>query len=373
MRIGFDAKRLFCNPTGLGNYSRTLLSNLDEYYPANEYHLYTPEMKEDPQSVQFINNPKFPLHLPSGYFKSYWRTFSIVNQMQKDGIELYHGLSNEIPMNIQRTKIRSVVTIHDLIFKVHPETYSMIDKSIYNFKCENACDHADRIIAISESVKSDIVKHYSIAPDKIDVIYQPCNPIYYHLQNAEEVKATLKQYQLPPQYLLNVGSMGPRKNLKTLIEAYAFLSNDCKIPLVIVGKGRDAKIEKLIKATGIEKYVVWVDHVKDIKHLQAFYQGASALIYPSLYEGFGLPVAEALLSKTPVITSYTSSLPEAGGLSSLYFNPAMPEHLAVAIEKVLCDSALRENMIDKGFNYAHKTFNAEVLTKKVMECYKKVI
>jgi glycosyltransferase involved in cell wall biosynthesis len=139
----------------------------------------------------------------------------------------------------------------------------------------------------------------------------------------------------------------------------------------VIGKGKNYKQEtiKMVRKAGLEKLVIWIDSLANNNDLQSIYQNAKAFIYPSLYEGFGLPVAEALLSKTPVITSGTSSLKEAGGPGSLYISPDNPEHIAGAIEKILTDSAIRKSIVEIGYSYAHQTFAPEIVTGKVMTCY----
>jgi glycosyltransferase involved in cell wall biosynthesis len=186
MELGFDAKRLFCNFTGLGNYSRTLLKNLAKYYPEHDFHLYTPGIRHNSDTNPFLEEQTYNVHLPDGRFKKLWRSWSVVNDMQKDRIELFHGLSHEIPLRIRKTGIRSVVSIHDLIFKIYPETYPVLDRKIYDLKFGYACRNADRIIAISESTKRDIIKFYKIDEGRIDVSYQACNPLFYHDKDLEE-------------------------------------------------------------------------------------------------------------------------------------------------------------------------------------------
>lgn len=375
MKIGFDSKRLFCNFTGLGNYSRTLLKNLVDFYPDNDYYLYTTKIRRTPETEPFLEDINYTTRVTKAFFKSFWRTYSIKDELKTDNIQLYHGLSNEIPVNINKTLIKSVVTIHDLIFKSFPYTYKAVDRKMYDIKFKYACTHADRIIAISENTKKDISEYYKIDPNKIEVIYQACNSLYYRLQKQHENDRIIKQYNIPIDYLLSVGNVEPRKNLKSVIDSYRFLKKDLQIPLVIIGKGGTYKLEaeQIVKKEGLEKLVIWIDNLANNEHLQSIYQNSKVFIYPSLYEGFGLPVAEALLSKTPVITSDRSSLKEAGGPGSLYINPESPEQIAGAIEKVLTNSAFRQNMIEKGYLFAHDNFQPEIVTKQVMNCYKKTL
>jgi glycosyltransferase involved in cell wall biosynthesis len=375
MKIGFDSKRLFNNFTGLGNYSRTLMKNLVAFYPENEYFLYTPVQKQTEITSPFLDNPLYHTRLPDTVFKSYWRSYSIKHQLIKDNIQLYHGLSNEIPAGLSKTPVKSIVTIHDLIFKCYPETYQAIDRMIYDFKFNYACQQADRIIAISENTKKDIIEFYRIDPEKIDVIYQACNPLYYTLREQAENDRVTGYYGIPRDYLLYVGTVEPRKNLKRVIESLRYLKPDLHIPLVVIGKGGKYKQEarQMVIKNGLEKSFHWIDHLVDQSHLQSIYQNAKALIYPSLYEGFGLPVAEALLSNIPVITSDRSSLKEAGGPASIYINPESSEEIAAAIERVLTDSVLRQTMIAQGYQFALLTFAPEKATKNVVECYKRTL
>lgn len=374
MKIGFDAKRLFANTTGLGNYSRSLAENLQLLHPEHEYHLFTPKAKKTNRTELFFSKA-FIIHESKALLKAYWRSISVVKDLKKNGIELYHGLSNELPYRLQDQGIKSVVSIHDLIFKVYPETYSLSERIIYDLKFKYACKHSDKIIAISESTKNDIVRFYHIEPSKIEVIYQTCNPIFYKLRSAQENAQTISDYNLPQKYFLYVGSVEQRKNLKLIIEAYSLHKKEIKTPLVIIGRGGKYKEEcrSLIQSYGLEASFIWLENLKDNAHLQSVYQMAAALIYPSFYEGFGLPVAEALLSKTPVITADTSSLREAGGPDSIYIDPKNSTALSDAMIRIQSDKDLVTRMVDRGYEYAHRMFAPEPLTEQMMQCYLSVI
>ncbi len=374
MRIGFDAKRLFCNFSGLGNYSRAMLKNLNQFYPENEYHLYTTKVKKHLETDFFIDNIDFHTHISESTFKAYWRSYGIINNLKKDKIDIFHGLSHEIPFNIQKSGIKSVVTIHDLIFKRYPDTYAAFDRKMYDLKFRYSCKNADRIIAISESTKRDIIKYYGISESKIDVVYQSCNPLFYKKSPIEKPAIVLKKYNIPEQYLLSVGSVIKRKNLEIIIEAYHKLGDNFKIPLVIVGRGKQYKahIQEKIKSYGLEDKMIWVDFLDDNLHLQVVYQNALAMIYPSIYEGFGLPIVESLLSNTPVIAANTSSLPEAGGNDTLYFDPLDSNALVEQILKIVNDMDLRERMIENGYQYALHKFTAKKITDEIMAIYKRV-
>ncbi len=179
MRIGFDAKRAFSNNTGLGNYSRDAIRVLSIFYTDNKYFLYTPKAKEN-NRLTFLNDStntfvRTPQSLLNKALKSYWRSKSIVRDLFTNKIDIYHGLSHELPIGIEKTNIKTVVTIHDLIFKRFPRNYRSIDRKTYDIKYKYAVKHADLTIAISEQTKQDIVEFYKINPENIKVIYQSCH------------------------------------------------------------------------------------------------------------------------------------------------------------------------------------------------------
>lgn len=375
MQIGFDAKRLYNNFTGLGNYSRTLLNNLSDFFPEDKYYLYTPKIREDIVTTPFLNSDKYNTFCYKGMFKSLWRSSGIKKNLYRDKIDIFHGLSHEIPVNIHKTGIRSVVTIHDVIFLTYPDMYTTIDRAIYNRKFRYACKNADKIIAISECTKQDIIRHFGTAEEKIEVIYQAIQPTFYSMQAGETAKATILKYKLPKDYLLYVGAINSRKNLLGIVKALKLLPADFQLPLVIIGNGHEYKTEvlKYAEQAGLTQRLILMNNIHDPKELQAFYQQARIFIYPSFYEGFGLPVTEALLSKVPVITSNQSCLPEAGGPDSCYVNPACPEEIAHAIVSVLSDDGKRLNMIEKGYQFAQEQFNTEKLTRQVHQLYQQIL
>tara|TARA_Y100000589_G_C27198499_1_gene648235 strand:+ start:11002 stop:12129 length:1128 start_codon:yes stop_codon:yes gene_type:complete len=373
MKIGFDAKRFFNNNTGLGNYSRTLLKNILKVQPQNKYILYSPNKDQRSDSETLLQSKNIAVK-SSG--KLFWRERGIVSDLKNDGVQLYHGLSNEIPVGIHKSGIKSVVTIHDLIFKIYPKTYNYFDAKIYDFKFKYACKNANRILAISESTKNDIIQFYNVPPERIEVVYQACNPVFYSLQSTEDVFENLKEYKLPPRFMLYVGSVIERKNLLTIVKAQEQVNTSIRVPLVIVGSNGGAykkQVERYIKNKNLEECFVWLENLNNNNHLQALYQKAELFIYPSIYEGFGIPVVEALLSKTPVITSNVSSLPEAAGPDSICIDPQDEGLMKDSIEQVLSNHLLSQRMVDKGYDYAIKNFGGISCAQKVIDLYKKLV
>lgn len=375
LTIGYDAKRLFTNWTGLGNYSRTLLTNLEDFYPDTEFVLYTTKIPDEPFVKPFLQEPYRVIH-PKGKLKGWWRRFGIAPRLKTDWIDLYHGLSNELPHGIQHSGVPSLVTMHDLIFKRHPETYSLADQQIYDYKFRASCREADQVIAISESTKADIIHYYDIEPEKIDVVYQSCDPIYYR-EPLEEVEArtVLESYRIPDEYILYVGSVIERKNLLNLVKALELIPEGNRIPLVVVGRGKRYKrrVEQYAQSNGLSKWIQWQPKVLSTYDLKAIYEMASVFVYPSIYEGFGLPIVEAMLCHTPVITSGVSSLPEAAGPASLLVDPGQPAEIAEKLQKILSDGELRKKVVETGYDHAAETFSPERTTRQMMEIYQRTI
>jgi glycosyltransferase involved in cell wall biosynthesis len=366
MKIGYDAKRFFLNNTGLGNYSRWLVKSVSLFYPDNKYLLYTPKLRPN-NRVNFLSDNILTVTPNSKTFTAWWRTKSIVDDLQRDGIELYHGLSHELPYRINRSGIRSVVTVHDLIFKRFPQYFGRVSRAIYAAKLKYACRVADKIIAVSERTKNDLIELLNIAPSKIEVIYQGCDESFKTACPPAQKQAVLKKYRITGPFILSVGTIEERKNLLVLIKALSKV----KEPVKLVVIGRQTGYADLIK-DAIHRYqltdrMIFLDKVS-FADLPAFYQSASVFVYPSRYEGFGIPILEALNSGTPVIAATGSCLEEAGGPDSLYITPDDELALAQKISSVLTDEALRQKMIAKGKIYA-RNFDDDKLAAQLMAVY----
>ncbi|WP_257666459.1 glycosyltransferase family 4 protein [Parapedobacter tibetensis] len=372
MNIGYEAKRVFHNQTGLGNYGRDLVRMLSEHYPENKYYLYNP--KSARQRLFEPNGTHVFERLPQSRFNrtfyNLWRQRNMVGDVKKDGIELFHGLSGEIPVGLGRHRIKSIVTIHDLIFVRYPQLFSYIDCNIYFRKFRYAAHRADRIIAISEQTKRDIVEFLNVDETKVEVIYQGCHPAFKQRYDEYEKEQIRKKYSLPTSFILNVGTIEERKNVLSVVKAIKHLSDTC---LVIVGKETEyaKEVRTYIRHNGLQKNVLFAKGLS-IRELAIVYQLAKLFIYPSRFEGFGIPIIEALHSGVPVITTNTGCFPEAGGPHSTYVSPDDVAGIGQAIEDLLTDTQLRTEMVDKGFEYAQR-FNDAPIARQLMACYGNVL
>lgn len=384
MKIGFDAKRAFQNTTGLGHYSRNLVRSLSDIFPEHSYYLFAP--KQTPlfdtsgrKNIQVIT----PSGFPSTLFRSAWRSSWVKKDLLRLGIELYHGLSHEIPLGMPKTGIPSVVTIHDLIHERFPEQYNGLDVKIYQQKTRYACRHANHIIAVSDHTKKDIIEFYGIPGEKISVCYQGCNPAFANRVSDEEKMRAKRLYGLPDEYFLYVGSIIERKNLLSLCRAMKELKDRCPVPLVVIGEGGAYKqaVKEYLNRNGLRDKVIFLSEQENMKKISGFYtaedfpaifQQAICMIYPSRYEGFGIPVLESLFSGVPVITTNLSSLPEVAGDTAYYVDPDDAAQLAKAMIEVKENATLRERMIETGRRHAQR-FLPKYGAASVMDVYNRLL
>ncbi len=371
MNIGFDAKRALFNRSGLGNYSRSTIQLLSQFYPENKYYLFS--AKDSRELFQPSGNQSIVETEPGLYnsFPSLWRSWGIHRQVKSQKLDIFHGLSNELPWSIKKTSVKSVVTIHDLIFLKHPEYYPLVDRQIYSQKFRHACRVADKIIATSEATKADIIAFFDTDPQKIEVVYQTCNPVFRITVPVDERESILKKYDLPVKYILYLGTIEKRKNALTLIKAY--LAQNIDIPLLIAGKSTPylAEINDYLKRNPAGNRILFRHNIKSYD-LPALYQSASVFVYPSIIEGFGIPILEALYSGVPVITSTGSCFSETGGDASFYCEPYNSEQMGNYLYKVLNDERVRNSMIDKGFIHAQK-FDEVNVAANLMRVYKDLL
>ena len=371
--VGFDAKRLTRNRTGLGNYSRFVADSLARFAP-EVTQIHSASSLGNPELYAALSDcPSFQLVTPkrSGMpFSDYvWRNYTSAKPLLESGIRLFHGLSNELPASINRWGIPSLVTMHDLIYELFPEYYSPIDVRLYRHKYRRSCLDADRIVAVSACTKRDLIRLYGIEEDKIEVVYQGCDPVFAQEIPHDCLEAVRRSYDLPPRFILSVGTIEERKNTRLIVEALPILE-DKGIRLVLVG--RETKYAEQVRRVAEKLHVserLTILSSVPFRDLPAIYRLAEVFVYPSLYEGFGIPILESLNAGIPVVAATGSCLEEAGGPFSLYADPHSPEDLAHRIESV---SNLRGEMIVKGKEWA-KQFRPEVLGPRLAGLYQQMI
>ena len=377
MTIGFDAKSIVCNITGFGNYGRTLVGDMAEAVPAGTVlNLYSPVRGDEALRRQLTLRPCMRFVYPDAAginapLQALWHMRGMVKDLVRDGVRLYHGLSGELPVGIREAGIRTVVTIHDLIFMRHPEWYSWADRKLRRWKFLKTCQEADRIIAISECTKRDIMLYGDVPAEKIDVIYQSCGTLYKMREGEKKMHEVHINYMLPERYIISVGALEERKNILLAVKAMHRLPDD--VSLVVVGKDGPygERVRRYIAANGLGGRVMFL-HDVPTDDMPAIYQMAEACVYPSRYEGFGLPVIEAIQSGLPVVACKGSCLEEAGGNATLYVDPDDVAGMAHALRLTLKGAPGREERIEAGRQYITRFENAEV-AQKVLGVYRELV
>ena len=376
MKIGFDGKRAVANMTGLGNYSRLAIESLADERRTDSLLVYTPSMRDNPRLERLLHTYNVEFRLPAGKGLtargSLWRTWGIAGDLRKDGIDLFHGLSNELPLSIKKTGIPSVVTVHDVIYRRLPYCYKAIDRLLYDFKYGRSCHNADRIIAISARTKLDIMELYGIPEEKIDVAYQGCDPQFRVQLSESAIEAVRKKYGLPDRYLLQVGTIERRKNLELSVRALPGLPGD--VTLVAVGRDNNylEHVMRIASEAGVAERLKVLEGVP-FMDLPALNQGAEAVLYPSRYEGFGIPVLEGLESLRPVVAATGSCLEEAGGNAAYYVDPDSPDQMTDILRNILTggDPTIAERILE-GKIHASRFSNSN-MAADILATYRKVL
>lgn len=338
MKIAYDAKRYFHNNTGLGNYSRTLIRDINRFHHDIETTLYDSKTLE--------------------------RTFRLGRKAKEEGCVLFHGLSNELPRDILKAGMPSIVTMHDVAWRTFPDMYKPWDRLIYDWKYGWSAKHATHVVCISESTKRDVMRFYNILEERISVIYQPVQELFYE-QTTSPTPASIERY------IITVGSINSRKNLLNMVKAYERLPKANRPKFLVVGNGREyrRKVEQYIAEHGLQNDITIRSDIHDASTLKSLYAGAVCMIYPSFYEGFGLPVVEAALQRCPVITSNVSSLPEAAGPEAIQCNPNSVDELTNALLLLTQNEQERTARGNACHDYCRSMFNPATLTHQMYELY----
>jgi glycosyltransferase involved in cell wall biosynthesis len=372
MRIGFDAKRAFNNQAGLGQYSRSLISALSKHRPDWDLHLYSPGLKPEMEALldlpYQLHLPERALHRMAGW---YWRSRGIIQDLKRDRLDIFHGLSQELPAGIRKSGAAAVVSIHDLLFLDDRQQYPFIDRLIYRYKVEHALNKADLILAVSEHTGSQIAKRYPDARSRIRVLHQTCGTEFHHTVGNTEKSEVRKRYGIKGSYLLNVSSFFPRKNQMALVEAMQFLPSSYSLVLVGAQGSMKEKIIQKIHMLDLDERIIVPERVPQ-SDMPALYQMAEMLVYPSLDEGFGIPLLEAFASGIPVVCSNAPVFKEVGADAVLASGVNLPEELAESIREVLVHESVRTKMIKAG-RARLEAFRPERLAAQLSDYYSELV
>jgi len=371
VRVAIDLLPITGRNAGLQTYARQLVISLAKVDQEIEYVLLVNARTERFFGVIAPNFTQVVIRTPKRFIGP-WEQIRLPVSRILCGVDLLHTPVSPPPLS---SPCRTVVTIHDLTFKLFPETMQWWDRLYWDFFTSHGVKHAAAIITPSLSTKTDVVKHWNVPEDMVAVIPECCDHRFYDPLPKASVTAVKDRLGIPGPYVLCVATLEPRKNISTLICAFHLVKQriDVKHSLVLAG-GRGwlfKDIFRTVKGLGLERDVVFTGFVPD-EDLPALYQGAELFVYPSLYEGFGLPPLEAMASGTPVVASNSSSIPEVVGDAGILVNPHDVESIAQAMIEVLTNRDLREELVLKGKLRAQQ-FTPERMARQTANVYRKTL
>ncbi|MGI5991526.1 MAG: glycosyltransferase family 4 protein [Methanosarcina sp.] len=371
MNIGIISERLSQPATGIGVYTQNLIKEMSEIYPRKNLFLIDMCDREIFKELNKIIISPSVRSLPKNSY--FWHLISQIRLRKNNfNLEVVHSPENAtlfLKMNNQK----KVITVHDILPCLFPELFG-ITAIRYKLLFRNTLKTADKIIAISNNTKKDLIDYFKVPEDKIVVIYSAADSKFKQL-SVLEIENIKRKYHLNFPFILYVGSFMKHKNIPSLIEAFRRFhdTEHCRLnmyKLVLVGskKWQYDEIFEMVLEFNLKDDVIFLGSVPD-GDLPLLYNAASLFVYPSVYEGFGLPPLEAMACGCPVITSNSSSLPEVVGDAGLLVDTCNIDHLVDSMHKVLTNEELRQRIIKRGLEQA-KSFNWRKCAEETLEVYK---
>lgn len=377
MKIGIDISQIIYG-TGVSVYTKSLVENLLKMDKKNDYILFGGSLRQKSILQNIINyyhtavrgnSRGVILPIPPTLADFLWNRLHILPIEKLIGkVDVFHSSDWVQPP----TKAAKVTTIHDFGFIKYPDTAHPKIKAVMTRRFKWIKREVDLIIAISETTKKDIIEILEIPKEKIRVVYEAAPTDINQIKDKKIIDKVKKRFGIKADYLLSVATLEPRKNLKRIIQAFKILASQYpRLSLVVAGKsGWDEEVNRLTKKK--LSRIIFTDYINREIELAALYSGASCFVFPSLYEGFGLPVLEAMKCGCPVITSNVSSLPEVAGEAAFLVDPLNVEEIARGIKKVIGDKKRREMLVKKGFAQVKK-FSWEKTARQTLKVYQEAI
>ena len=368
MKIAINCRSfLKRNVTGIGRYSLNLVKSLSVIDGDNTYLLYTPK-------ALFDFKRRIP-RIPAKNFITKCDYFNRGLSKTVGEVDIYHAPSPEDLSPVKN--IKTIVTLHDLVFRTHPQSHTPQTIATFEAQMESVINHAAKIICISQSTKNDLIKFYHVPQERMACIYHGIDKNIFYSFSAvekEQTKHLLKQKGIKDKFILFVGTLEPRKNLSNLLKAFKFLKEkgifDGKLVVAGMKGWMQDDLNTQIQKLELKDDVCILGFVSD-GELCSLYNLASCFVFPSFYEGFGFPIIEAFSCGAPVVTSNISSCAEIAGETALTVDPHDPEGIARAISRVLLDEILRDDLIRAGLQRASE-FSFEKTARETLEVYKQV-
>jgi glycosyltransferase involved in cell wall biosynthesis len=374
MNIAIDVRTINNKQSGVGFYARYLVEALGKIDKKNPYFLITNNQKEE-SSRNFVANYQL---LPTWFSNEnhvlgdLWENFFLPFRLIWNQIDIFHGPAFLIPFLYVHKA--AVVTVHDLVAYSYPHTIPIKYKYYMKMLIRAATMRADKIIVDSYSVKNELMERLRVPEDKIRVVPLGVSSNYHMVNDRNRINSVREKYGIKRDYIMQVGNIEPRKNLPRLFEAFKLLKEKTNNSYQLVNVGKQGwlykEIFEMINRYGLQEDIIFTKYVNE-EDLVLLYNGAELFVYPSLYEGFGLPILEAMSCGTPVITSTVSSMPEVAGKAALLVDPLNSEEIAWTIYTVLTDTELKNRLRSSGLDRATH-FSWEKTAQQTLEVYQEV-
>jgi len=374
MHIGFDIRPFLKEETGVGVYFKNLLFQLARMDRVNEYYLFSSSFKDkfSRDKIPPFSKKRFlDLRIPVRAVNYFWYRLGWppLDYFFRTKLDLTHSPT---PI-ILPTRGKKIVTVYDLFFLDNPWLVDRETRKSFLTKIRHSLFQADGIIVISEFTKNQLLETFEIEEKKVRVVHLGLSPELKEEASDKVLEEARKKMSLPDLFILFVGATEPRKNLLNLIKALNVIHRKYgKVSLVIAGRrGEDhERLLEAIRKNRLEPWVKITGYVSD-REVRLLYRLASVFVYPSLCEGFGLPLLEAMASSLPVVASNTSAIPEVAAKAALYFHPEKPEEMADKIVRVLEDEELRKGLVEKGKKRASE-FDWKITASETLEFYTEI-
>lgn len=353
MKIGFDAKRAFNNHSGLGVYSRNFIDFIEANHSELNITLFSPKVNRKLYNSSFSTR--------TSKWGALWRSFLIYFDIKKSRLDVYHGLAGELPCFIPR-EVKTVVTVHDLLFERFPNDYPWIDRIIYRWKAKFACKKADKIIAVSESTKRDLIHFYHIDSSKIIVC-----PVGINIE---------RKINLPRlhriDYMVCISSFLARKNQTLLIESFNLIADKIPLDLILIGSGSNwHEVKKIADKSPYSARISFIPKANDEEKF-AYLSHAKFSVYPSKYEGFGIPIIESFIYGVPIVVSDNSTHKEVADNSAIFFKNEDVNDLAdKLVHTYKMNDMLKADLIQKGLEMARK-YEPKVVSRHLIDLYQEL-
>jgi len=367
MKIGIDARMFGPQETGIGNYTKNLIENILKIDHGNEYTIFILKDRIDDLNVSNSNVKKVPV-------ASHWYTYSeqikFLRDLNKEKVDFMHFTHFNVPLLYKRPFIATIHDVTPLFFPGH-KMNSLLRRTAFKLVFNNTIKKSQHIISVSKFTKQQIVKNFSVEKEKITPIYLGINDSFKKKIKYDRIKEVKDKYKITKPYIFFIGVWRNHKNVVRLIEAFNILRNKYNQDIQLVLGGKEdpyyMEVRRTWEKLNLSEYIIRPGFISD-EDLPIFFKEAAALIRPSFIEGFVLVELEAMSLGTPVVSSNASCMPELLEDSAIYFNPLDPKEMAAAINKVLTDENLRNNLIQKGYNQIKK-FNWEKTAEETLKIY----